>query len=162
MKRLFLICLSFLFLIASCTQYEVRNVIYPEVSVIGDKVGISYMLGPIKVNDTIYDASEQCVRYFKENKSNIKMDLYIDYRDIKNEDTRFKYYIKGILMAENLNVVTSDTLLKHRDEIDGFILIKLNGANYIQENDNTPLNEPKSEPIKEIEAAPETSTFKRM
>lgn len=162
MKKLFLICLSFLFLITACTKYEIRNVIYPEVTIIGDKIGISYMLGPIKVNDTIKDASNQCVRYFIENKSNIKMDLYIEYKDIKNTNTRFKYYIKGILMAENIDVVSSDNLLKHRDEIDGFVLIKLNGTNYIHTNNNPQVNELKSEPIKEREADPKSETFKRM
>ena len=157
MKRLFLICLSFLFLITACTQYEVRNTINPEITIIGDKVGVSYMLGPIKVNDTLHDVSQEGIKYFRENKSNIKMDLFIQYNDGQNQDAIFKYYVKGILMGENRNVVKSDILLNHRDVIEGFTLIELNG--------NVPssqVNNLKAEPVKAKakESNPEPSTFK--
>jgi hypothetical protein len=113
---------------ASCTNYEIRNTISPEVTIVGDKIGISYMLGPIKVNDTLKRVGRESVNYFIKNKGNVKLDLYVAYNDIQNTDAVFKYYISGILMSENRNVVKSEILLKYRDEIEGFMLIKLNGA----------------------------------
>lgn len=113
---------------ASCTKYEVRNTISPEVIIIGDKIGISYMLGPIKVNDTLNGVSGSSISYFNNNKDNIKIDLFIEYNDNNGTDTIFKYYISGVLMSENRNVVKNDILLKNRDSIEGFTLIELSGS----------------------------------
>jgi hypothetical protein len=113
----------------ACTQYEIRNTITPEVTIVGDKVGISYMLGPIKVNDQLTRVGKESINYFIKNEGNVKLDLFIEYNGNDGNDiTMFKYYIAGILMSKNHNVVKSEILLKYRDEIEGFMLIKLKGV----------------------------------
>jgi hypothetical protein len=112
----------------SCTNYEIRNTITPEVTIVGDKIGISYMLGPIKVNDILNRVGKESVNYFIKNEGNVKLDLVIEYNNNGSDYTLFRYYISGILVSNNSNVVKSDILLKHRDSIPGFTLIKLEGV----------------------------------
>ena len=123
-SALYLICL---FLFVGCTKYEVRHTIKPKITIIGYSVGLSYMLGPIKVNDTLSDLSDKTVLYLKTHEDSLEIDLVIEYDDIKNSSTHFIYFIRGVLIGKNIDVVKNDVLLAHKNEISGFLVFKENG-----------------------------------
>ena len=127
MKKILTICLAIFIVLTSCTKFEVRNEILPKINIVGDKIGLKYYLGPILVNDELDDISSEIFNYIKKRKNNLKLGLVISYNDGINQDVWFNYYIDGISIEENQNVVDCQILLAHRDKIKGFTLIELNG-----------------------------------
>jgi hypothetical protein len=152
MRKLALI-LAGIFLIAlcGCTKFEVRNEIHPEIVIMGDTVGLTYMLGDLKVSDSLEDISGKFIRYFKQHEDDLVLSLHIDYNEAKHTEIYFTYFLRGLEIAQNTNVVSSDILLAHRDSIDGFLLIQLDGENMLEEEQDKVLNEPQLGPTQEPE-----------
>ena len=117
--------ISFLciFILTACTKFEITDEIKPKIYIVGDSVGIEYELGDIIVADELKNLSPKMFQYFKENKDNITMRLQISYNAETTTTCYFKYYIGGIKIATNKNVVSSDLLIAKRDLINGFVLL---------------------------------------
>ncbi len=122
MKKILMLFLC-VFIVASCTKFEITNEIKPKIYVIGDSVGVEYILGDILVADELEDLSHKMLQYFEENKDNITMRLHIYYNTEVSMTTYFTYYIGGIKIAENENVVSGDLLIAKKDLIDGFVVL---------------------------------------
>jgi len=128
MKKILTMVLVIFIVLTSCTKFEIRNEIEPKINIVGDKIGLQYNIGPIQVNDELNDLSAELFKYIEKHKKNLKLGLVISYNDGINQDVWFNYYIDGISIEENQNVVDCQILLAHRDKIKGFTLIELNGG----------------------------------
>ena len=122
MKNIFLLFLC-VFIVAACTSFEITNEIKPKVYIVGDSVGIEYTLGDILVADELEDLSPKMLQYFEKNKDNITIRLHIDYNTEVNSTCYFTYYIGGIKIAQNKNVVSADLLMAKKDSISGFVML---------------------------------------
>lgn len=125
MKKILLLFLC-VFIIVSCTKFEITNEIKPKVYIVGDSVGIEYTLGDILVADELEDLSPKMLQYFEKNKDNITMRLHICHDGAINTSCYFTYYIGGIKVAENVNVVSTELLIVKRDLISGFVMLNSN------------------------------------
>lgn len=119
------ILISFLciFIVAACTKFEITNEIKPKVYIVGDSVGIEYTLGDILVADELEDLSPKMLQHFENNKDNITMRLHIIYNEEQNATCYFNYYIGGIKIATNKDVVSSNLLMAKKDLISGFVML---------------------------------------
>lgn len=117
---LVILALSSLMLV-SCTKVETSNRIYPDVHIVGDRIGISYQLGDILVNDELEDLSNKMFDHFKNHKDNIVLTLHVYYNDAEKSKTEFTYYINGIKLCTNDDVVDVQTILAHKNSIPGLV-----------------------------------------
>jgi len=122
MKKIFLLFLC-VFIVAACTKFEITNKIKPKVYIVGNSVGIEYMLGDILVADELEDLSPKMLQYFENNKDDITIRLHIYYNEEQNTSCHFSYYIGGIKIATNKDVVSSDLLIAKKDLISGFVML---------------------------------------
>jgi len=122
MKKILIVFLC-VFIVASCTKFEIINEIKPKVYIVGDSVGIEYILGDILVADELNDLSPKMLQYFKNNKDNITIRLHISYNEEVNNTCYFNYYMGGIKISENKGVVSTDLLIAKRDLIKGFVML---------------------------------------
>ncbi len=127
MKNLLLLCMC-VFIVTACTKFEIRNEIKPKIYIVGNSVGVEYMLGDILVSDELKQLSDKTIKYFEDNKDNITMRLYIEYNAEVNTSCYFNYFIGGIKIATNKDVVSSDLLLAKKDSISGFVMLNQAGS----------------------------------
>ncbi|MFX1538182.1 MAG: hypothetical protein ACFFDI_28640 [Promethearchaeota archaeon] len=121
MKQLrFLLIFTVLFI--SCTKFELPiTEIYPTISIIGDKIGLEYTLGDLKICDTLSNVSDKYIEYIEHHKENVKFAVKVEYNNEGVSSTYFTYYVDGVQLITTENVVSADALIQHRDSIDGFI-----------------------------------------
>lgn len=123
MKRLISV-IFILFFIVSCTHFEASDVIYPEVSVVGNTIGLKYTIGPFEVADTLEGLDTTFYNHILEHKDNLEWKLKIIYNDSVNSSTHFKYYINDVLIMNRLNVISKDVLLMERDRLPNWLCIE--------------------------------------
>jgi len=121
MKKILLLFVC-VFIAISCIKFEIINEIKPKVYIVDNSVGVEYMLGDILVSDELKDLSSGMLQYFKNNKDDITMRLHIHYNTEINNKCYFIYSIRGIVVAENANVVSPDLLMAKKDLISGFVM----------------------------------------
>jgi predicted phosphodiesterase len=125
MKRNFLSILLLLFII-SCTHWEASDEINPEITFVGNKIGLIYQLGNLTVNDTLDDLSGDIYNYLKTHQNTAKISLLIVYNENLNTSANFNYYINGVRVETNLDVVSKDVLLMEKESLPNFRCIEGN------------------------------------
>ena len=123
MKKNFLSVL-FIFLLFGCTHFEAVNEIHPKVTVVGNKIGLEYKLGNLIVADQFDDIDSSIYKYIIENKDTIRFTLKIEYDDSGNTAVFFQYYVNGVHVETNKDVVSKDLLLMERENIPNFKCIE--------------------------------------
>lgn len=124
MKKIFLLVMSLsVLLITGCYHVEISTEIHPKVTIIGNRVGISYELGDLHVMDQLDGLDSDVVRYLRTHKE-AKFLLKVVGNENQNNSSNFTYHLDGVVIAENINTVTINMLVEHRNSIPNFICIE--------------------------------------
>jgi hypothetical protein len=121
MKKIFLFS-SIILILISCTQFEIMEEINPKITIIGDKIGLQYYLGDLFINDTWIDVPSSIIDYLKIHEK-VAFGLKVSYDETEKYDVFFNYYLNGVLVAQNKNVVSADMLQAHANKIRNFLCI---------------------------------------
>ena len=113
MKKILLFCIMISLIITSCclTSYTLYIEIEPEIYIIGDSIGLTYMLNDFKIVDEIKNISPKKLQYIIDNKDDIKFNVIIKYDEWAAE-INAEYYIKGIKITTN-SLTNSDILIEN-------------------------------------------------
>lgn len=63
MKKLIFLLIAVFFI--GCTSFEIVNEIQPEITIVGDTVGLRYKLGNLLISDTWLEVEEQKIAFFE-------------------------------------------------------------------------------------------------
>ena len=100
MKTILFFCIIISLGITSCSDYRLYIEIEPEIYIVGDSVGLKYMLNDHIISHELNSVSPEKLQYIKDNKDNIKFNAIIEY-DGFDQEIKFVYYIKGIKISTN-------------------------------------------------------------
>jgi len=138
-------CLLMLILtvmLMGCDRFEISNVIYPKLTIIGRDVGVVYKLGNLTIADTWEDVSKSKIAFLKEEMekqdgfADLTFTLYVKYSEGNSNGVFFYYYVNGILFEDYHTIpsVSANLLIANMDSIEGFYLYELNGKIVSEKN----------------------------
>lgn len=152
MKKYFLAILL-IFIMSACTHFEATNEIHPKVTVVGNKIGLEYKLGNLTITDQFDDIDTSIYRYILEHKDTIRFTLKIVYDDSGNTVVFFQYYVNGVHVATNKDVVSKDLILMERENIPNFRCVEGDACKMSNPKSNGEVEEIK-EKEKQVEIPP--------
>jgi len=133
MKSKFILCFIIIFMLISCTSFDITTEIEPKVTIIGRNIGLVYKLGDIIVSDTLTRVDRDIIDFLQKEKNPIYT-LHIEYSESENCKPDFNYYINGIFVKKNEDTVDEKILLSNMDKIKGFHLYELDGKTFEEKN----------------------------
>ncbi len=108
-KKLCMLFCIFL-LVVSCTEFQDTIDIHPKVHLVGDIIGLEYSIYNWNILDEIRGASPQMVQYFSDHKEDLNLRLHIYLNTAKNHTTYFTYYIGGVKICTNYDILSSNDI----------------------------------------------------
>jgi hypothetical protein len=142
----------------SCTSFEIRNEIKPKISIVGNQIGLQYNLGNLKVVDQLDDLTNKIFEYIEKHADGDGLTFTLIIRCDNNDGTAsktyFEYYLNGILVEKNTNVVKAKYLLQNYDSIEGFIVHEVNGKTFEEWREDTKKDKMKTNSV-DMEIVPD-------
>jgi len=109
---------------------------------VGDIIGLEYSIYEGNILDEIRGASPMMVKYFADNKDTLKLRLHIYVNEPNRHTTFFTYYIGGVKICTNTDVLSINQIKRIQADLKHKKLVKTSIKNNQIKNSSPPPTTP--------------------